>query len=301
MQLAKDIPNYELTDQARPVDFVIRKMEGIWDESQGRPDQPHRHDYYTVVWAIRAKGTHRIDFQDYPLSDHAVFFVSPDQVHQVILEERPVGLAILFTSGFLQLQGIDPTFISRLNLFNNCDETPPIRIPEERMADFQLLQSQLVAAYESPSDGWKRDELGTLLRLLLIRCNRLAEAAPAALAQERGSGHTLIQAFKQAVEQHFRTHHKVSDYAEMLFVTANHLNDVVKSKIGRSAKTYIQHRLALEAKRQAIFTQLTGKEIGFELGFDDPGHFSKFFKKHAGMSFQEFRETEHGVLRHTAG
>jgi len=57
------------------------------------------------------------------------------------------------------------------------------------------------------------------------------------------------------------------------------------------AKDYIQNRLVLEAKRMVVFTRKSGKEIGFELGFDDPSHFSKFFKSNTGQSLQEFKES----------
>ena len=53
----------------------------------------------------------------------------------------------------------------------------------------------------------------------------------------------------------------------------------VKKNTGRTAKEHIQNRLASEAKRLSFFTQLSAKEIGFKLGFNDPSHFAKFSKK----------------------
>ena len=85
--------------------------------------------------------------------------------------------------------------------------------------------------------------------------------------------------------------HQVKDYAELLCVTPNYLNEVIKLSINSSAKDFIQDRIILEAKRMAIFTGKSGKEIGFELGFEDPSHFSKFFKTNAGLSLQDFKES----------
>jgi AraC family transcriptional activator of pobA len=39
------------------------------------------------------------------------------------------------------------------------------------------------------------------------------------------------------------------------------------------------------------FTKRSGKEIGFELGFEDSSHFSKFFKTNTGHPFHEFKDT----------
>jgi len=47
----------------------------------------------------------------------------------------------------------------------------------------------------------------------------------------------------------------------------------------------------LEAKRMIVFTDKSSKEIGFDLGFDDPSHFSKFVRSNLGQSLLEFRNS----------
>ncbi|MDC1385752.1 helix-turn-helix domain-containing protein [Crocinitomicaceae bacterium] len=44
----------------------------------------------------------------------------------------------------------------------------------------------------------------------------------------------------------------------------------------------------LEAKR-LLQTGMSAKEVAYDLNFDDPGHFSKFFKSKTGCSPSEFR------------
>ena len=66
------------------LNFSISKMEDIYDSRQGATDEPHRHDYYTVLIVKKANGIHKIDFESYELMDSQVYFVSPGQVHQVI-------------------------------------------------------------------------------------------------------------------------------------------------------------------------------------------------------------------------
>jgi AraC-like DNA-binding protein len=102
-------------------------------------------------------------------------------------------------------------------------------------------------------------------------------------------GKSLVKTFKEMVEQHYTQWHQVKDYAEGLFVSPNYLNEVIKSSLNISAKEYIQNRLILEAKRMVIFTGKSSKEIGYDLGFDDPSHFSKFFKNNARQSLMDFK------------
>jgi YesN/AraC family two-component response regulator len=39
-----------------------------------------------------------------------------------------------------------------------------------------------------------------------------------------------------------------------------------------------------------LFSDNTSEQITYILGYNDPGHFSKFFKKHVGVSPTEFRK-----------
>ena len=84
--------------------------------------------------------------------------------------------------------------------------------------------------------------------------------------------------------------HSVKDYSASLFVTPDYLNKVVKSLIGKTAKEYIQNRIIIAAKRLLFHTTSSNKEIAFELGFNEPDHFSSFFKKCTSMSSSVFRE-----------
>jgi AraC-like DNA-binding protein len=64
---------------------------------------------------------------------------------------------------------------------------------------------------------------------------------------------------------------------------------VVKSLSGKTAKDFIQSRIIIEAKRMLYFTELSLKEIGYQLGFSEPANFSAFFKKSTGKSPSLFR------------
>ena len=82
----------------------------------------------------------------------------------------------------------------------------------------------------------------------------------------------------------------VKEYADMLAVTPNYLNEMVKEVSGFTASHHIQQRIILEAKRKVIFEGDSLKEIAYGLGFWDPAHFSKFFKNSSGVNFTDFKK-----------
>jgi AraC-like DNA-binding protein len=270
--------------------FVIKTMEEVDKNLGGIADKPHRHNYYTIVWPFDATGKHIIDFKEYPILPHHLFFVSPEQVHQVITNPKPTGFVILFTSEFLGKSSIREDFISNLRLFKQSDETPPLPLSDSKMMILKGFVDQMMVAFCSHSD-LRFETIGAYLKLFLIECNSSCTLNPESNTQNVEVGKNLVKNFKAIVDKHYATWHQVKDYADSLNVSPNYLNEVIKSAIGISAKDYIQNRIVLEAKRMVVFTEKSSKEIGFDLGFDDPSHFSKFFKINAGLSLVQFKES----------
>ena len=71
-------------------------------------------------------------------------------------------------------------------------------------------------------------------------------------------------------------------------VSSDHLSRVVKSLTGKTAKDFIQSKLIVESKRLLYFTDLSTKEIAYDLGFSESSNFSQFFKNQTGVSPSEF-------------
>ena len=284
------IYSLELMYNDSPMPFVIKSMEEIDRALGGIADNPHRHNYYTVVWPVTATGRHIIDFKEYTIKPNNIFFVSPGQVHQIITDPNPTGYVLLFTPEFLEKNSIRNDFITNLRLFKNSDETPPLPITD-RMADkLRTFADQMVYAFQAQSDMFL-EIIGAYLKLFLIECNDHCSLIPDSNLQNIEVSTTLVKNFKESVEINYARNHQVKYYAEALNVTPNYLNKVIRTSMDISAKDFIQNRLILEAKRFVVFTEKSGKEIGFDLGFDDPSHFSKFFKSNTGQSLQEFKES----------
>jgi len=282
-----EILAYNQIDSDEDLGFAIKRMETIHQQQNSATEAPHRHHYYTLIWVKEGQGIHTIDFKDYSLDTNTIFFVNPGQVHQLQVEGMPKGEVILFTDEFLATHGISTDFINNLRIFRDCDENPPLYIDEgkaKRLATFCQSMHDL----SSQQFDYRNEAIGAYLKLFLIECHRTCTIEPTATTPN--AKQYINKQFKELVEQHYKTWHKVKEYAQHIGITSGHLNDTIKNLLGVSAKTYIQHRIALEAKRMAIFTDTTAKSIGYELGFSEPSHFQKFFKKEVGMPFSTFKK-----------
>jgi len=290
MPSKEKIYSLDLTYNDTSSPFVIKTMEEIDSKLGGIADKPHRHNYYTVIWSFTATGKHIIDFKEYEILPQHIFFVSPQQVHQIITNNKPTGYVILFTPEFLEKNSIREDFIANLKLFQKSDETPPLHLSENMIATLKIFTNQMMTAFLSENE-MRFETIGAYLKLFLIECNGHCSLQPSTNTQTIEVGKSMVRHFKEIVEQHFKKWHQVKEYAEILNVSPNYLNEVIKTAIQISAKEFIQNRITLEAKRLAIFTNKSSKEIGYDLGFDDPSHFSKFFKINTGQSLQDFKSS----------
>ena len=100
---------------------------------------------------------------------------------------------------------------------------------------------------------------------------------------------TTVEALRRLVDEHFRKERLISFYADKLAMTPDRLNDHVKRAIGVTAGHLIRQRMLTEAKRQLVFTNQAITQISYDLGFSDPSHFARFFRKNTAMTPLEFR------------
>lgn len=132
-----------------------------------------------------------------------------------------------------------------------------------------------------------------ILALIAIEVGRQsairARSGNATLAPADGT----VDALKRMVEENFRKERQIGFYAERLAMTSDRLNDHVKRAAGVTAGHLIRQRVLTEAKRELIFTGRAIHEIAYELGFADPSHFARFFRKQTAMTPQDFRAAQH--------
>ena len=269
--------------------FYLEDMGTIYDRVEGKADHPHRHNYYTVLFIEAAEGNHVVDFKSYKFNRHEVHFVSPGQVHQVALTARPNGKVFTFSKEFLAYNNISDSYISNFNLFKSFTETPPLTIDDQCYKRLERIVENM-EEYLDLDIAYHINALGSLLNLFLINCSNSADLDQSQIDNDNPNV-CLFRDFKHLVESNYDKWHKVKDYASEINISPKQLSLTVKSVTGKVAKEFIQDRLVIEAKRLLLHTDLSVKQIAYRIGFEEPLHFSGFFKKKVGTSPSSFRNS----------
>jgi AraC family transcriptional activator of pobA len=127
-----------------------------------------------------------------------------------------------------------------------------------------------------------------LFRILLMMIRRQVDLQEVQ-AETRGGRLDAFTRFRQLVEDHYQEHWDIAEYARELAMTPPSLNRLCRQFTGEGALDLIQDRLVLAARRHLIYTDASVEAIAIGLGFQDPGYFSRFFKRRSGVAPGQFR------------
>ncbi|NVK63922.1 MAG: helix-turn-helix domain-containing protein [Flavobacteriales bacterium] len=270
------IPSHSLPDRDKS-SVVINKLS---KSNEYDYSEPHRHEYYELFYFQEGGGVHEIDFVPFQIESHSFQLVVPGQVHQMKRDPGSMGYVFLFRNEDVMESKVIVDFLMD---FGAHDFENPHACANLNESEAQLVDTIIV-------DAWKnKDELSpSILKHTLIGlCLRMREKLPL----NDTSTSSDYSKFRQLLVNDFRSVKKVSEYAEKLNMTPKSLNSLVKKHSGQTASEQIYKQVILEAKR-LLLLQVSVKEAAYALQFDDPAHFSKFFKNQVGVSPAEFQKVQ---------
>jgi AraC family transcriptional regulator, transcriptional activator of pobA len=244
-------------------------------------------ELFNILWVKEGRGRYKIDFESYDIEDDTIFFLTPGQVLEIEDESIRSGYRMAFSQDFYCIESQGKDIACNGVLFNNIYELPYIKISESDKATFEQMISQFFDELENPGDSHD-DMIATYLKLFLIQATRLKKQQPIK-NEETHPKQALSDQFSELVEKNFRTKHAVSDYADLLNMAPKTLTKKMQLERASAPSEFIQNRLVLEAKRLLTYGDQSVKEIAYDLGFEDPAYFTRFFTKKATLSPNQFR------------
>jgi len=155
----------------------------------------------------------------------------------------------------------------------------------------QLLES-LTIEFSQP-DSWTAP-VGTWLACCVLWILATGTAGQGASELHGGHDAERLSRFRHLIESQYLKHWPVKRYARHLGLSETSLNRLCRRLSGSTAFDLIQRRLALEARRRLVYAGNSVSGIAGELGFKDPAYFSRFFRRHSGVTPNEFRRRHLG-------
>ncbi|WP_162416854.1 AraC family transcriptional regulator [Cyclobacterium roseum] len=231
----------------------------------------------------------RVDQQEVTLESNHLLSCTYLQKIDVLHEHpHPEVLLLAFNRGFYCIHTHDSEVSCNGFLFFGSNYTPVVKLDDAENGRLRTLISVLQEEFDT-RDQNQEEMLRLLLKRFIIRVSRLArkQLLNRKLPEKELE---LIRQFNVLVEEHFKKYRQVADYADLMHRSPKTIANIFALQGEKSPLEIIHDRIALEAKRLLLYTDKPSKEIGWDLGFEDPSQFNRFFKRQTDLPPREFRE-----------
>lgn len=289
MKPSIDINEYHL-HQKSPTkrQFELFDLKEYLKTNKEHSSIPHSHSFYQLIWFRSNEGKHFVDFKSYNIKKDRLFFIAKNQIHYFEKRKDYEGVLLHFNESFILQNERDNEFFINYNLFNNL-ETPYFQMPLDLIPELNIYVSQIKNEINNVHSFGHQFILTNILKSFLITIEREKRKE---LKEDSSFESSLsFLKFRKILEISYRKNWSVSKYAQELNISTKTLNNLIKSKTGKTTSNMISDRIILEAKRKLSHSNSFVNEIGYDLGFQDPSYFVKFFKKHINLTPSEFRKS----------
>jgi AraC family transcriptional activator of pobA len=247
---------------------------------------------YEMIWITSGQCLLEMNLSPYQLLSGEICCLAPGQIRRLVPGEESSLIYFRLPSAFFYQLCIETRFPLITLDFHHLSRPMILSLSqgddEDLSAIVQKMQKEVTNKHSQSHElrnGW--------LKLFMMYLQRQLRTTTSVNMQSRDT--ELTMRFLQLLAKAYAKKKMVADYARELMVTPNYLNQIVKRVSGFSASHHIQQFLIMEAKRQAVQSCRSMKEIAYDLGFDDLSHFSKFFKNKSGGNFSSFKRERMSV------
>lgn len=250
---------------------------------------PQRVEFYMLLFVAEGYLRHVVDFAELRLGAGSLVFVRPGQIQHWHLDERSQGCMVLIDPPALKPIAHSRSAHDAL-MTAMADWPVGVRLDDEFAAELRAGLGCL-ARDLTEFDGTVHDV--TLIRqgllAVLLRVARWHRRRWNDLPRPPAGTQQVYRLFEAEMEQHFRSHRSVADYARRLGSSESTLNRACRAATGQSAKVLLDRRLAMEAARMLVHSPASVAEVGHALGFSEPTNFNRFFVRLVGATPLSFR------------
>lgn len=251
---------------------------------------PHRTNFYHIFLFENCQPTHFVDFEPINIQPYSLLFIDKDRVHQFDQLLKYDGRVLIFTEDFFCTTETDTKFLRSSILFNDLADKPTIKLNKTDFEKYINICKSITEELCLPADNSKHILLKNLLHNFLLLAER-EKRKQGFTEMKKGADLDYTLLFRNLLETNYTKLKSVNDYAKIICISEKRLGQATSKMLGKSPKEIINDRILLEAKRLLVHTNLSIKEIGQELGFEDPAYFVRYFKKNTETTPVEFRET----------
>ena len=250
-----------------------------------------RAAYYQMFWVKSGEVILQLDGNTCHVMQNECAFIGLNQVFRVETEGNFEILLTRFTEDFYCRHDIDVRFLHSCAFFENTPQISKYKLHHSLRVILEQYYQSLAYICSQPFEQLMYHFAhNTIERLLLFSQKELVDADFSPVTLSSKADYNLASQFRQLVKENCRRERQVQFYADLLSVSVKRLTEICNTIYGKPPKKIITELVVLEARRLLQHSSMNIKEIAFELMFQEPSNFIRFFNNAEGMTPKEFRE-----------
>ncbi|MET8976479.1 AraC family transcriptional regulator [Streptomyces sp. NPDC004539] len=244
---------------------------------------PHRLDFHQILLVTEGSGTYSIDSECFACRPGTLLWTRPNQVIAFTPQSDMDAAVIMFTESF-------PLRMSaHMAMLDDVLRPSHWRLRSDELVAFRRVLDMLEEEFERPDQGLGEELLKHLLAVVLLHIDQMCRLRHKEVGAFSGEYGELFLRFRRELDRSYRTTRLVEEYAEALNCSTRALSRACRAIAGTSTKDVIDARVALEARRLLMHTDLPINAIARQLGFSEVTNFGKFFVRRVNMTPGAFR------------
>ncbi len=284
----------------------IRKPPPLFRSHPWRPDEPrivvsrldrhatirrlppHGHRFPVLIYIEGGRGQHRVGPRTWDASAGDLFVIAPGEVHDGRSLGDAEGWSVLFSA-----EAVDPSragggsFLSWLDnvlllpfLRPSGVEVGPVAVPARERSVWADRLRQLERELRTKPPGY-REAARAYLTLMLADASRMtSDRVNVGPIRER----PLLAEVFQVIEARYAEPISLATVARAVGRSPSYLTDLVRKLTGRTVLDWIVERRMADARRWLLETDEHVEIIGERLGYRDPTHFIRQFRRANGVT-----------------
>jgi len=240
-----------------------------------------RYDFYQLIWFEKVGGdrSYFLDFKEYTLDDNQLLLIFPGQIDRMDPHDKEGYLFAIHNDILFSInQHINSHYLN--GYFSNIFLSPDRKTKEA----LEKIRGLLFEEYHSRN---RIMLMQIYMEALLFQIASLFEDTNVIV----NKSDLQVAQLMRLIDDNFISQRETNFYAEQCGVSIKRVNEMSLKGTGKTVKQHLQERLILEIKKEIRLNRKSLKEIAFDLGFNEPAYFTRFFKLHTMMTPTDFRDS----------
>lgn len=285
-------------DQAKYADEYIFISEHISHILQG--ERRVKLNFFMLLYCQNGEVSANINNMQWRIGSGDILAVRPNLIvdHVTTSADSQIHM-VCYSKRFLnQLPKVDKRI---WRVVEKLHDDPVLHLNEEQQAENAHYLALLKSKTKGHIDQYGKDILLHLASAMFCEMITTANSYVTTTAAEQPStqsansvsrSYFVFKQFLQLLSADNGRHRTVEYYARQLCYTRKYLSAVVKRESGRNALVYINENAIGHIISELRHTDKDIQQIAYDFEFTNNSFFTRFFRKHTGMTPTEFRNRQ---------